>query len=80
MKLAFALLLVSGAAHASIEAGNWEFSVDSPLVGNGNEPAVKRRCLTALCLGSLPAYLFRTLQHSLLCACVNSLTVHLGPR
>lgn len=47
MKLAFVLLLVSGAAQAAIEPGNWEFSVDSPLVGNSNTPTVKQRCLSA---------------------------------
>ena len=41
------LLLVSGAAQAAIEPGNWEFSVDSPLVGNSNTPTVKQRCLSA---------------------------------
>ena len=46
MKLAFALLLVSGLAQAAIEPGNWEFSVDSPLVGNSNTPTVKQRCLS----------------------------------
>ena len=46
MKLAFALLFVCGAAQAAIDAGNWEFSVDSPLVGNSNAPTVKQRCLT----------------------------------
>ena len=46
MKIAFALILVSGAAQAAIEPGNWEFSVESPLVGNGSAPAVKQRCLT----------------------------------
>ena len=45
MKFAFALLFVCGAAHAAIDAGNWEFSVESPLVGNGSAPAVKQRCL-----------------------------------
>ena len=45
MKIAFALLLISGAAQAAIEPGNWEFSVESPLVGNGSAPAVKQRCL-----------------------------------
>ena len=46
MKLAFALLLISGAAHAAIEPGNWEFSLESPLVGNGSTPTVKQRCLS----------------------------------
>src|SRR5689334_10209679 len=40
LKLAFALLLVSGAAQAAIEPGNWEFSVESPLVGNSSTPTV----------------------------------------
>ena len=46
MKIALALLLISGAAQAAIDPGNWEFSVESPLVGNGSAPAVKQRCLT----------------------------------
>jgi Protein of unknown function (DUF3617) len=46
LKLAFALLLISGAAQAAIEPGTWEFTLDSPLVGNANAPTVKQRCLT----------------------------------
>ena len=46
MKLAFALLLISGTAQAAIEPGNWEFSLESPLVGNGSTPTVKQRCLS----------------------------------
>ena len=47
MKVAALLLLfVSSTAHAAIEPGNWEFSVDSPLQGNVNGPVVKQRCLT----------------------------------
>jgi len=43
---ALLLLFVSSTAHAAIEPGNWEFSVDSPLQGNVNGPVVKQRCLT----------------------------------
>ena len=46
MKLALALLFIAGTAHAAIEPGNWEFSVESPLVGNGSGPTVKQRCLS----------------------------------
>ena len=45
MKTALLLLFAASAAHAAIEPGNWEFSVESPLVGNGTAPAVKQRCL-----------------------------------
>jgi hypothetical protein len=40
------LLLLAGAAHASVEPGNWEFSLESPLQGNASGPVVKQRCLT----------------------------------
>ena len=40
------MILVSGAAQAAIEPGNWEFSVDSPLVGSSAGPTVKQRCLS----------------------------------
>jgi hypothetical protein len=46
LKAALLLLFAASAAHAAIEPGNWEFSVDSPLVGNANAPTVKQRCLT----------------------------------
>ena len=46
MKLALALLFFSVAAHAAIDPGNWEFSLESPLQGNANGPVVKQRCLT----------------------------------
>ena len=46
MKLALLAFFVAGTAHAAIEAGNWEFSVDSPLTGNANAPTVKQRCLS----------------------------------
>ena len=39
-------LFVATAAHARVEAGNWEFSLESPLQGNGNGPVVKQRCVT----------------------------------
>ena len=40
------LSLMAGAAQASVEPGNWEFSLESPLRGNANGPVVKQRCLT----------------------------------
>ena len=39
-------MLVAGSAHAAIEPGNWEFSLESPLTGNASGPTVKQRCLT----------------------------------
>ena len=41
---AFIFLLAAGAAHAAIEPGQWEFSLESPL--QGTDPAVRQRCLT----------------------------------
>jgi hypothetical protein len=41
------LLLVATSAHASVEPGNWEFSLESPLQNNGNVPEVRQRCITA---------------------------------
>jgi hypothetical protein len=46
LKAALLFALLAGAAHASVEPGNWEFSLESPLQGNGTTPAVKQRCLT----------------------------------
>ena len=46
MRAALLLLLFAGSAQASIEPGNWEFSLESPLQGNANGPLVKQRCLT----------------------------------
>ena len=47
MKAALLLLLFSGAAHAAIEPGNWEFSLESPLQKSPDGgPVVKQRCLT----------------------------------
>ena len=40
-------VLIASAAQAGVEPGNWEFSLESPLQGNANGPAVKQRCLTA---------------------------------
>jgi len=40
------LLLAASAAHARIEPGNWEFSMESPLQGNGSAPVVRQRCIT----------------------------------
>jgi len=39
-------VLVAASAHAGVEPGNWEFSLESPLQGNANGPVVKQRCLT----------------------------------
>ena len=39
-------VLIASAAQAGVEPGNWEFSLESPLRGNANGPAVKQRCLT----------------------------------
>ena len=41
---AFLFLLAAGIAQAAVEAGQWEFSLESPLQGND---AVRQRCLTA---------------------------------
>ena len=46
MRTLIGLLLLAGVAHASVEPGNWEFSLESPLQGNANGPVVKQRCLT----------------------------------
>ncbi len=40
------LLLATASAHAAVQSGNWEFSVESPLIGNGSAPTVRQRCLT----------------------------------
>jgi hypothetical protein len=40
-----ALLLFATSAQATVEPGNWEFSVDSPLENNGNTE-VRQRCVT----------------------------------
>ena len=39
-------VLIASAAQAGVEPGNWEVSLESPLRGNANGPAVKQRCLT----------------------------------
>ena len=44
MRFAFLLLFVMGTAHAKVEPGNWEFSMESPLQGSGG--SVKQRCIT----------------------------------
>jgi hypothetical protein len=46
LRAALFFLLMGGTAHAAIEPGNWEFSLESPLQGNANGPSVKQRCLT----------------------------------
>ena len=40
-----ALLLAATSAHAAVEPGNWEFSLESPLQNN-NAPEVRQRCIT----------------------------------
>ena len=40
------LLLLIGQAHARVEPGNWEFSVESPLQGNSGGPVTKQRCIS----------------------------------
>ena len=48
MRLALLLLFFMGAAHAKVEPGNWEFSVESPLQqGKDGGPVVKQRCISA---------------------------------
>jgi hypothetical protein len=47
MRFAFLLLFLMGTAHAKVEPGNWEFSVESPLQANGGGPVVKQRCISA---------------------------------
>ena len=48
MRAALLLVLVTSAAQAGVEPGNWEFSIESPLQQNTNGgPVVKQRCLTA---------------------------------
>ena len=42
-----ALFLFIATAHARVEPGNWEFSVESPLQGNGSGPVTKQRCISA---------------------------------
>jgi hypothetical protein len=42
-----ALFFFIATAHARVEPGNWEFSVESPLQGNGAGPTTKQRCITA---------------------------------
>ena len=39
------LLLLATSAHAAVEPGNWEFSLESPLQNN-NAPEVRQRCIT----------------------------------
>jgi Protein of unknown function (DUF3617) len=47
LRAALALCLaLAGVAHASVEPGNWEFSLESPLQGTVTGPTVKQRCLT----------------------------------
>ena len=46
MNAALLLVFAAAAAHASIEPGNWEFSLESPLQPSTNGPVVKQRCLT----------------------------------
>ena len=39
------LFFVAAGAHAAVEPGNWEFSLESPLQNN-NAPEVRQRCLS----------------------------------
>jgi len=39
------LLLAATGAHAAVEPGNWEFSLESPLQ-NTTAPEVRQRCIT----------------------------------
>jgi hypothetical protein len=45
MLRAAVLLLFATAAHAAVEPGNWEFSLESPLQ-NTTAPEVRQRCIT----------------------------------
>jgi hypothetical protein len=38
--------LVATPAHARVETGNWEFSIESPLRGNGKGPELRQHCVT----------------------------------
>lgn len=40
------LFVLAASAHASVEPGNWEFSLESPLRGNGSTPEVRQRCIS----------------------------------
>ena len=40
-----AVMLFATSAQASVEPGNWEFSVESPMENNGNTE-VRQRCVT----------------------------------
>ena len=40
------LFFFATAAHAAVEPGNWEFSLESPLQNN-NAPEVRQRCISA---------------------------------
>ena len=46
MLRAVVLLLFATAAHAAVEPGNWEFSLESPLQNNG-AAETRQRCITA---------------------------------
>jgi hypothetical protein len=46
-RIAFAfLLLATTHAHAAVDPGNWEFSMEGPLQNNGTTPEVRQRCIT----------------------------------
>ena len=45
MYRAIALFLFAAGAHAAVEPGNWEFSLESPLQNNG-ATETRQRCIT----------------------------------
>jgi hypothetical protein len=47
LRFAAVMMLLIGSAHARVEPGNWEFSVESPLQGNSSGPATRQRCISA---------------------------------
>jgi hypothetical protein len=48
LRFAAVMMLLIGTAHARVEPGNWEFSVESPLQqGSGGGPVTKQRCISA---------------------------------
>ena len=46
LRFAAVLMLLIGSAHARVEPGNWEFSVESPLQGNSGGPVTRQRCIS----------------------------------
>ena len=41
-----AVVLIANTAHAKVEPGNWEFSMESPLQGSGSGASVRQRCIS----------------------------------